>query len=350
MSENPQRAAYVERLNKLEDLGVVAYPHIYKPTDTAGALQKKYADLANEAVSNDKANVAGRIMAYRNGGMFMDLKDSTGKIQLLCNKSEFDEKLQAVLKLLRPGDWIGASGTIQRTTAGELTVRVYEITVLAKTLLTLPEKYHGLVDTEARYRQRYLDMIMSDESRDTLIKRFQIEQEVRAFMIDREFLEVETPILQESKGGATAKPFTTHHNSLDRDLFMRVAPELYLKRLIVGGLPRVFEIGKMFRNEGTDTKHNPEFTMMEAYQIFADYNDMMELVESLTERLAIKFTGGTKLKFGDREIDVKTPWKRAGMLDLVKEKTGIDFMKIKDDETARAEADKLNVHVEKNSS
>ncbi len=350
MAENPQRAAFVERLNKLEELGVKAYPHIYKPKDLAADLQKKYADLANDTITEDPANVAGRIMGYRNAGMFMDLKDGSGKIQLLSNKSGFDEKTAAVLKLLRPGDWIGVNGTIRRTSAGELTIAVSEITVLAKTLLPLPEKFHGLVDTEARYRQRYLDMIMSDESRDTLIKRFQIEQEVRAFMIERKFLEVETPILQESKGGATAKPFITHHNSLDRDLFMRVAPELYLKRLIIGGMSRVFEIGKNFRNEGTDTKHNPEFTMMEAYQTFADYNDMMDLVEQLTERLAIKFTGGTKLKFGDREIDVKAPWQRASMLDLIREKTGVDFLEIKDDETARALANKLDVHVDKNAS
>lgn len=349
MSENPQRAAFVERLNKLEELGVMAYPHIYKPKDNSADLQEKYKSLENDTVLTDSANVAGRIMAYRNGGMFIVLKDATGKIQLLCNKNEFTEKQQAVLKLIRPGDWVGATGTVRRTAAGELTVAVTgDIVVLAKTLLPLPEKFHGLTDVEARYRQRYLDMIMSDDSRETLIKRFQIEQEIRKFMVEREFLEVETPILQESKGGATAKPFTTHHNSLDRDLFMRVAPELFLKRLIIGGMPRVFEIGKNFRNEGTDTRHNPEFTMMEAYQQFADYNDMMDLVEQLVERLCIKFNGSTIMKFGDREVDVKTPWKRGGMLDLIQEKTGVDFLAIKDDAAARKQADELNVHVEKN--
>ena len=349
MALNPQREAYIERLNKLEELGVVAYPHIYTPKNTAAELQEKYKDLGNDVVLNDVANVAGRIMAYRNGGMFIVIKDASGKIQLLCNKGDFDEKQQAVLKLLRPGDWIGATGTIRRTAAGELTVAVSgDITVLAKTLLPLPEKYHGLTDTEARYRQRYLDMIMSDESRETLIKRFEIEQEIRKFMIERGFLEVETPILQESKGGATAKPFITHHNSLERDLFMRVAPELFLKRLIVGGLPRVFEIGKMFRNEGTDTRHNPEFTMMEAYQQFADYNDMMNLVEQLVERVCLKFNGTTKMQFGDKIVDVKTPWKRAGMLDLIKEKTGVDFLEIADAKSAHKAAEKLEVHVEKN--
>ncbi|MDR1207174.1 MAG: lysine--tRNA ligase [Rickettsiales bacterium] len=350
MSSNPQRDAYVERLNRLEELGVMAYPHIYKPGDTAAELQKKYANLAPDTITAEIANVAGRIYAYRNGGMFMDIKDATAKIQLMANKSELSEKMAGVLKLLRPGDWIGVDGTVRRTGAGELTIAVTNIVVLAKTLLPLPEKYHGLTDTETRYRQRYLDMIMSDESRETLIKRFQIEQEIRAFMVGREFLEVETPILQEQKGGATARPFVTHHNSLDRDLFMRVAPELFLKRLIVGGIPRIFELGKMFRNEGTDTRHNPEFTMMEAYQMFADYNDMMELVESLVEHLAIKFTGGTKLKFGEKEIDVRAPWRRAGMLDLIKEKTGIDFLAVTDDASARACADKLDVHVEKDAS
>ena len=346
---NPQRQAYVDRLDRLEELGVMAYPHKYTPTDSAADLQEKYKDLASDESLSDTANVAGRIMAYRNGGMFIVLKDETGKIQLMCNKKDWSEKNQAVLKLLRPGDWIGVTGRIGRTSAGELTITVDEnITVLAKTLLPLPEKYHGLTDTETRYRQRYLDMIMSDESRDTLVKRFEIEQEIRKIMIEKGFLEVETPILQESKGGATAKPFITHHNSLDRDLFMRVAPELYLKRLIIGGMPRVFEIGKNFRNEGTDTTHNPEFTMMEAYQTFADYNDMMELVETLVERLCKKFNGSTKMKFGDREVDVKAPWKRAPMLDLIRDKTGVDFLEITDDAAARAKADELDVHVEKN--
>ncbi|MBN1281899.1 MAG: lysine--tRNA ligase [Alphaproteobacteria bacterium] len=349
MPVNPQREAYVERLNKLEEQGVMAYPHIYSPKDKAADLQEKYKTLGNDEILSDTANVAGRIMAYRNGGMFIVIRDDSGKIQLLCNKNDFNEKQQAVLKLLRPGDWIGVNGTIRRTAAGELTVAVSgDITVLAKTLLPLPEKFHGLTDTELRYRQRYLDMIMSDESRETLIKRFEIEQEIRKFMVERGFLEVETPILQESKGGATAKPFITHHNSLDRDLFMRVAPELFLKRLIIGGIPRVFEIGKNFRNEGTDTTHNPEFTMMEAYQQFADYNDMMDLVEQLVEKLCIKFNGSTKMKFGEREVDVKTPWKRAGMLDLIHEKVGVDFLKVTDADSARQMAEKLDVHVEKN--
>ncbi len=346
-SENPQKVAYIERLNKLEELGVLAYPHIYKPKHFSKELQEKYKKLENDATTQDLVDVAGRIMAYRNGGMFIVLKDEQGSIQLMCNKNDFSEKMQSVLKLLRPGDWIGAKGTICRTSAGELTVKVEEITVLAKTLLPLPEKFHGLKDVETRYRQRYLDMIMSDESRETLVNRFLIEKEIRDFMTEKKFLEVETPILQEIKSGASAKPFTTHHNSLDRDLFMRVAPELFLKRLIIGGIPRVFEIGKNFRNEGTDTKHNPEFTMMEAYQVFADYNDMMNLVEELVERLCIKFNGSTIMTFGDKSVNVKRPWKRASMMDLIKEKTGFDLSNT-DLNSAIDIAKKLNIELKEN--
>lgn len=345
MSGNPQRDAYIERLNKMEELGVKPYPHIYKPSHFAGDLREKYKNLANDSATDDSVDVAGRIMAHRNGGMFMDIRDATGKIQLLSDKDGFDEQQRAVLKLLRPGDWIGAEGTVRRTSAGELTVKVSKITVLAKTILPLPEKYHGLADVETRYRRRYLDMIMSDESREAIITRFKIAQEIRDFLNARDFVEVETPILQESKGGATAKPFVTHHNSLDRDLFMRVAPELFLKRLIVGGMPRVYEMAKCFRNEGTDTTHNPEFTQIELYQQFADYNDMMDLIESLVEHLALKFNGSTKLKYGGLEADVKAPWKRITMLGSVRDMTGVDFLGFGNADDARAAADKLGVYV-----
>ncbi len=347
MAENPQRASYVERLNKLEELGVCAYPHIFKPQAKAADLQKKYEGLKADEKTTDVTTVAGRIYAYRNSGMFMDIRDASGKIQLFANKNALDETTAVVLKLLRVGDWIGVTGTLGKTSTGELTITVQEIVVLAKTLLPMPEKFHGLSDTEMRYRQRYLDMIMNEDSRETLTNRFKITSEIRHFMEGRGFLEVETPILQEQKGGATAKPFITHHNSLDRDLFMRVAPELYLKRLIIGGMERVFEIGKNFRNEGTDTTHNPEFTMMEAYQQFADYNDMMDLVEQLVYSLNMKFNGSSKMVFGDHTVDVTPPWRRAPMLDLVREKTGVDFMEIHDDVAARAKAKELGVDVEK---
>ena len=247
--------------------------------------------------------------------------------------------------MLDIGDIIGVEGTVRRTKRGELSINAAQITVLAKALLPLPEKYHGLTDTDTKYRQRYLDMIMNSETTTTLIKRSQIITAIRQYLLDQGLMEVETPLLHVIKGGATAKPFVTHHNALDMDLFLRVAPELYLKRLIVGGLPGVFEIGRNFRNEGIDTRHNPEFTMMEVYRQYNDYTDMMTLVEQLVEKAALAVNGTTEVEMEGHKIDLKGPWPRCSMADLVKEHTGVDFISIMTDEEARAAARQLNVAI-----
>ena len=273
MSENighEQRAVRLGKLQKLEEMGINAYPHIYRPTTNSEQLNQKYKDLPNDTQTEDEVAVAGRVRAIRNSGMFMDIYDATGKVQLYAHLETLDPKQKELLDLIDIGDIIGAKGTVRRTKRGELSVNVKEYTMLSKSLLPLPEKFHGLTDTDTKYRQRYLDMIMNKETTDTLIKRSKIIESIRQLLISKGFLEVETPILQVIKGGATARPFITHHNTLDMDLFLRVAPELYLKRLIVGGMPAVFEIARNFRNEGMDTTHNPEFTLMELYWQYKD--------------------------------------------------------------------------------
>ncbi len=340
-----QRQIRVSKLHALEEKGINAYPQIYRPTATALDLNKKYASLEKDTQTADVVKVAGRIRAIRNSGMFMDLYDATGKVQIYTSKEHSAPALLEILDLLDIGDIIGVEGTVRRTKRGELSINAAQITVLAKALLPLPEKYHGLTDTDTKYRQRYLDMIMNSETTTTLIKRSQIITAIRQYLLDQGLMEVETPLLHVIKGGATAKPFVTHHNALDMDLFLRVAPELYLKRLIVGGLPGVFEIGRNFRNEGIDTRHNPEFTMMEVYRQYNDYTDMMTLVEQLVEKAALAVNGTTEVEMEGHKIDLKGPWPRCSMADLVKEHTGVDFISIMTDEEARAAARQLNVAI-----
>jgi len=244
------------------------------------------------------------------------------------------------------GDIIGITGIVRRTPRGELTINTEKAEMLSKSIRPLPEKYHGIHDTEIKYRQRYLDLIMNEESRDTFRKRSQIIAFIRQILMGEGFMEVETPMLHPIAGGANAKPFTTHHNALDMKLFLRIAPELYLKRLIIGGFDRVFEINRCFRNEGISIKHNPEFTSVEIYQAYADYNDMMALTERIIEG-AVKAThnGETKVKFGDKEIEFKAPWARKTMVELVKEKTNVDFGTILDAKEAAAKAQSLGIHI-----
>ncbi len=340
------RAGRLKKATALREKGIDPYPHVYDRTHQAGTLQDHYKDLENGTETTDVVRVAGRIMAMRNNGMFIDLHDPSGKIQVFCHKDSMDEDALAALEYYDIGDVIGAEGTIRRTPRGELSVRAVKTAMLTKSLLPLPEKYHGLHDIETRYRQRYLDLIMNEESRETLRKRSVIMKEIRRFM-DEEIgaVEVETPILQAIMGGASAKPFVTHHNALDSDFYLRVAPELFLKRLIVGGFAEgVYEIGRLFRNEGISIKHNPEFTTIEGYHLYKDYNDMMDLVERLVQSLVKKVTGGSLvMPFGDHEIDFSGPWKRKSMVDLVKDETGIDFMAITDVAEARKAAEKAGV-------
>lgn len=325
-----ERDNRLEKLKKIEELGINAYPNIFKPTHFSKDLNTQYEGLENDTVSEDIVVVAGRVRAVRNSGMFIDLYDKQGKIQIYSHENTLKnaEAEQGKLKLLDVGDMIGVEGFIKRTKRGELSVEAHTITILAKSLQPLPEKYHGLKDQEMKYRQRYVDLIVNEDTRSTLINRSKIITSIRKQLINKSFLEVETPALHAIMGGANAKPFITHHNSLKRDFFLRVAPELFLKRLTVGGLDRVFEIGKNFRNEGIDTTHNPEFTMMELYQAYADYNDMMDLTEELIQTACQEIHGTTDIEYDGNQVNLGGKFARRPMLELAKEATGIDFMEI----------------------
>ena len=338
------REGRIQKLTELVEMGINPYPYTFDKDACAKDLQEKYKDIEPGTETEDRYSVAGRIMGMRNSGMFIDLMDSTGKIQIFSHKENLPEDKMKLLKLLDVGDMIGVTGTIRRTPRGELTIKSRDIKILSKSLQQLPEKFHGLTDKETRYRQRYLDMIMNQDVRDTFVKRSKIISEIRKYMTDMGFLEVETPMLHTIAGGASARPFVTHHNALDMDMYLRIAPELYLKRLIVGGASeRVFEINRSFRNEGIDLKHNPEFTMMELYQAYADYNDMMVLLENMVSTVAQNVLGTMKITYQGKEIDLTPPWDRKTMLGAIKEYTGIDFSdKITVDE-AKAEAKKIGI-------
>ena len=328
----------------LKQAGIEPYPYKFEPSHKAAGLQEQYKDLVDGTETEDRVRVAGRIMAMRNNGMFIDLQDVSGKIQLFSHKDTMPEDHLSKLQYFDIGDVIGGEGTIRRTPRGELSVRLDKIEMLSKSMLTLPEKYHGLTDIETRYRQRYVDLIMNEESRDTLRMRSQIVALIRKYMNDMGALEVETPILHPIMGGASAKPFVTHHNALDTDFYLRVAPELYLKRLIVGGLTDdVYEIGRLFRNEGISPKHNPEFTTIEGYHAYKDYYDMMDLVENLVQMLVKELHGSLVVPYGDYEIDFSGPWQRKSMLELVAEETQIDFLQFETAEEARRAADDLGI-------
>lgn len=343
------REMRIQKLTDFVDMGVNPYPYTFDKTANAQTLQDKYKDLETGAETDDVYSVAGRVMAIRNTGMFIDLMDSTGKIQIFSHKQNLPEEKIKLLKLIDVGDIVGFTGSIRRTPRGELSIKASDLKLLSKSLLPLPEKFHGLTDVEVRYRQRYLDMIVNSEVRDTFRKRSLIIQKIREFLTKDGFSEVETPILQGAASGANARPFYTHHNALEMDLKLRIAPELYLKRLIVGGVSeRVFEIGKNFRNEGIDTRHNPEFTMIELYQAYADYNDMMTLTENMVAFVAQEVLGTTKIKYGENEIDLTPPWDRKTMLGSIKEATGVDFLQVYTAQEARELAQSINVYVDEN--
>jgi lysyl-tRNA synthetase, class II len=324
--DDPLRAVRLGKLEALRELGVDPYPAAFARTDEAAVLEARYSELPAGTDTGDTVRVAGRIRAIRNGGMFIDLHDASGKIQVFGHKDFLTPEGLATLKLLDIGDLLGVEGQVRRTPRGELTVNAAAVTVLAKALRPLPEKFHGLADIELRYRQRYVDLIMNPQSRETLRRRSRIIAEMRAWLAARGYLEVETPMLHTIQGGASAKPFVTHHNALDIDLYLRVAPELHLKRLIVGGLADgVFEINRCFRNEGLSPRHNPEFTSLEIYIAYVDYNAMMDLTETLIAHLAETVTGSTKISYGGTDIDLASPWPRHAMAELVVEATGIDF-------------------------
>ena len=314
-------------------------------TDAEG---KQITPELSEIPAEKQVSLAGRMMSKRVMGKasFANLQDKSGRMQLYVSRNDLGEESYAAFKKMDIGDIIGVKGFAFRTKTGEISVHVKELTLLSKSLQPLPEKFHGLTDTEIRYRQRYVDLIMNEEVKDTFIKRSQIIQEIRNFLAARDFMEVETPMLVENAGGAAARPFFTHYNALDEERKLRISLELYLKRLIVGGLERVFEIGRVFRNEGTDTRHNPEFTLMELYQAYTDYEGMMELTESMFRYLAEKVCGTTQIPYGDNIIDLGKPFERLTMNDAIKKYAGVDFDAVKTDEEAKAIAKEHHVEFE----
>ena len=326
------------RLQKVEDLkqaGQIPYAYSWEVTYPIADLQTKFTDLEAGAEEDFEVSIAGRIMARRVFGKlaFFTLQDETGTIQLYLEKKtiqaemgEADEQAFNHLKQLTDaGDIIGASGTIKRTDKGELSVKVKQYAMLTKSLLPLPDKFHGLTDVAKRYRQRYVDLIVNPEVRETFRKRARITATIRRHLDELGYLEVETPVLQSEPGGAEARPFMTYHNTLDMELYLRIATELHLKRMVVGGFEKVFELGRVFRNEGISTRHNPEFTTIEMYQAYGDYEDMMALTENMIEQIAGEVTGGTTVNYQGTDISFAQPWKRVTMHDAVQEKTGIDF-------------------------
>jgi len=336
------------KVQQLHEAGINPYPYTFTTTHTCQGLQTQYATLPTGEETTNVVSLAGRVVAMRNTGLFMDVQDATGKVQAFCHKESLNPEQLPLLKLLDVGDWLGIEGTVRRTPRGELSVRVNTLTVLSKSLAPLPEKYHGLTDVEVRYRQRYLDLVMNETTRNTLRTRSQLIACLRRLLDERGYLEVETPMLHSIAGGAAAKPFKTHHNSLDCDLYLRIAPELHLKRLMVGGLAQgVYEINRCFRNEGISTRHNPEFTSLEVYVALADYNDMMLLTESLVATMASQVLGTTSVVFGEHTLELGGQWKRASMAQLVHELTGIDFLTLTSDEQAQAAAQQCGVHVDK---
>ncbi|MBQ5484409.1 MAG: lysine--tRNA ligase, partial [Lachnospiraceae bacterium] len=293
-------------------------------------------------------SLAGRMMFKRVMGKasFANIRDLKGDMQIYVSRNDLGDEDYALFKKYDVGDIIGIKGFVFKTRTGETSVHAKEVTLLSKSLQILPEKFHGLTDTDTRYRQRYVDLIMNPEVKDTFVKRSQILKEIRNFLDGRNFMEVETPMLVSNAGGAAARPFETHYNALNEDVKLRISLELYLKRLIVGGMERVYEIGRVFRNEGVDTRHNPEFTLMELYQAYTDYEGMMELTESMFRYLAEKVCGTTKITYQGTEIDLGKPFRRLTMTDAVKEETGIDFDQVKTIEEARKLADEHKIAYE----
>ncbi|MBW4696279.1 MAG: lysine--tRNA ligase [Aphanocapsa lilacina HA4352-LM1] len=352
MAEEDLRRTRLEKAEQWRVHNQNPYPYRYERTHMAGDLQTKYQNLENGQQVEDAVSVAGRIVARRVLGSvaFFGLQDDSGTIQLYFDKKRIRESMGAdafkwLDKLTDTGDFIGAHGTIRRTERGELSVYVHEYELLCKSILPLPSEYYGLADVQKRYRQRYLDLIANPGVRETFRKRALVVREIRRFLDERGFLEIETPVLQTEAGGAAARPFTTHHNALGLDMFLRIATELHLKRLVVGGFEKVYELGRIFRNEGISTRHNPEFTTVEIYEAYSDYFDIMNLVETLLRAVAQKVLGATALVCEGNTIDLGAPFRRITMFDLVAEMTGVALAGLRDAEKAARLAEEVGVEV-----
>jgi lysyl-tRNA synthetase class 2 len=319
-----ERARRIAKVDALRSAGTDPYPVRFDRTHTTAELREHWDHLDDGAETADEVRVAGRLLLLRRQGKltFATLRDGTGQVQLFVSRTEVGEDRHNAFDDLDLGDWVGATGTVMKTRKGELSVKVRDFVLLAKALRPLPEKWHGLSDVDTRFRQRYVDLIANDDARRVFAIRFAVIATIRRLLVEQSFVEVETPVLHAQAGGAAARPFETHHNALDTPLVLRIALELHLKRLLVGGMERVFEIGRVFRNEGLSTRHNTEFTMLEAYQAFADYTDMMSLTEALVTECARECIGGTTVDVEGATVDLAAPWPRRPMLDLIEEHSG----------------------------
>ena len=335
----------LDSLGRIRARGIDPYPHSYHPSHT---IKEATALFEQQSESPQSISLAGRIISRRSIGKmsFLDIRDSSGKIQLCLRYDLLGRERYELLQDIDIGDIIGASGELFRTKAGELTLQVSDFTILCKSLRPLPEKWHGLADVEKRYRQRYLDLISNEESRNIFVLRSKIITAVRSFLDEQGFMEVETPVLQPHAGGALARPFVTHHHTLDEDLYLRIALELHLKRLVVGGFDRVYEIGRAFRNEGISVVHNPEFTMLECYQAYSDYSDVMRLVEGMFMHVAKEVLGNTRLTRNGKTVDLALPWQRLYLREAVKEYSGIDFEAYPDAASLRTRMAELGIEAD----
>ncbi len=351
---NDQMQVRRQKLQELRDLGIDPFGEKFDRTGDAKTLKAQWDQYSKEELvekeSESHTVIAGRIMTKRGKGKagFAHIQDLTGQIQIYVRKDQVGDEQFDLWKSADLGDIVGIEGVMFKTNTGEVSVKAKSFKLLSKALRPLPDKHHGLQDIEQRYRQRYLDLITNEESTKTFINRSRILQEMRNYLNDKGFLEVETPMMHQIAGGAAARPFVTHHNALDATLYMRIAIELHLKRLIVGSLEKVYEIGRVFRNEGVSTRHNPEFTMIELYEAYADYKDIMALTEELVAHVARKVLGTTTVQYGDYTIELEPKWRRLHMVDAVKEATGVDFYAVKSDEEAHQLAQEHGIEVDKN--
>ncbi|MEC2427625.1 lysine--tRNA ligase [Bacillus safensis] len=349
---NDQFQVRRDKMNKMREEGIDPFGERYDRSHQSAQIIAEYDEFSKEDLEGKAAQVtiAGRMMTKRGKGKagFAHIQDLEGQIQIYVRKDSVGEEAYELFKSSDLGDIIGVTGTVFKTNVGELSIKATSFEVLTKALRPLPDKYHGLKDVEQRYRQRYLDLIVNPDSKQTFIMRSKIIQSMRRYLDSKGYLEVETPTMHSIPGGASARPFITHHNALDMPLYMRIAIELHLKRLIVGGLEKVYEIGRVFRNEGVSTRHNPEFTMIELYEAYADYKDIMNLTENLLAHIAQEVLGTTTIQYGEDEIDLKPEWKRLHMVEAVKEATGVDFWQEMSVEEAKQHAADHGVEITKN--